>query len=251
MLDNMNRSNFLLVNIIFLVAACSSNPPIDEQVVANSPTHPKVTQRPAQENKDVEPGDPRFRPIKNSVIETVQVPSGSLFKPRRSIGIYQPKNKYKVGDMILVNIEENTSANKSVNYKTKKKDHFELQPVSFNAGHINIGNDDLSAEYEQKKDFDSSAQTKQKNSLKGGITVFVTEVLKNGNLIVAGEKWITLNTGEEYIRFSGEIRVSEISLDHTISSVRVGNAYIEYGGSGGMHENQEASLLGKLFGIFD
>ncbi len=247
----MNRSSFLLINLLCLITACSNTPPIDEQVVANSPTHPKVTQRPAPDNERVEPGDHKFRPRRSNVVETVQVPSGSLFNARRSIGLYQPSNHYKVGDMILVEIKETSSANKSVNYKTKKKDHFELQPVTFNAGRISVGDDDLNAEYEQEKDFDSSAQTKQKNSLKGGITVFVTEVLKNGNLIVAGEKWITISTGEEYIRFSGEIRVSEVSLDHTISSVRVGNARIEYGGDGGMYENEEASLLGKLFGIFD
>ncbi len=147
----MNRSTFFLINILFFVASCSSNSTIDEQVIANSPTHPNVTQRPAKKNKNVKPGDPRFRPIKNSTIETVQVPSGSLFKSKRSIGIYPPKNNYKIGDMILIKIAENTSANKSINYKTKKKDHFELQPVTFNAGHINIGNDDLNAEYQQKK----------------------------------------------------------------------------------------------------
>jgi len=179
------------------------------------------------------------------------MPSGSLFNPQRAIGLYQPASHYQVGDMILVQVEEKTSADKSVKFKTDKKGHFELQPVTFNAGPINIGDNDLNAEYEQEKDFDSSAQTKQKNSLRGDITVYVLEVLANGNLIVAGEKWITLNTGEEFIRFSGEIRVSDISIDNTISSVKIGNAHIEYSGVGEMQDNQDPSLLGKLFSILD
>jgi len=248
----MYQSKFPLLFLFCLLTACSNTQPVDEQVVANSPTNPKVKQRPmAEYSKEVEPGDPRFTPVRASLIDTVQLPSGSLFNSRRAIGLYQPSSLYQVGDMILVEVEEKTSANKSVNYKTDKKGSFDLQPVTFNAGPINIGDNDLNVNYEQEKDFDSSAQTKQKNSLKGDITVFVIEVLKNGNLVVAGEKWITLNTGDEFIRFSGELRVSDVSIDNTISSVKIGNAHIEYSGVGEMQNNQEASLLGKLFSILN
>jgi flagellar L-ring protein precursor FlgH len=248
----MFRLNSLFIIMLCLTTACSNTPPVDEQVVANSPTHPKVSQRPVvKKEQQVAPGDPKFSPIRRSDVAAIQVPSGSLFNPRLAIGLYQPANHYQVGDMILVKIKENTSADKSVNYKSGKKGHFELDPVTLNAGSIKVANGDLNAEYEQSKDFDSSAKTKQNNSLRGDITVYVTEVLNNGNLLVAGEKWITLNTGEEYIRFSGEIRVSEVGLDHTIASVKVGNAHIEYSGVGEMHDNQKASLLAKLFGIFE
>ncbi len=248
----MFRLPCTLIFIFCLITACSNTPPIDEQVIENSPTHPKVSQRAvSQKDQKIAPGDPKYRPVRYESIKSIQLPSGSLFNPRMAIGLYQPSGHYQVGDMILVEIEESTSANKSVNYKTGKKGHFELQPVTLNAGPINIGGTDLSAEYEQEKDFDSSAQTKQKHSLKGGITVYVTEVLSNGNLLVTGEKWITLNTGEEFIRFSGEIRVGDISVDNTIASIKVGNAHIEYSGVGDMQDNQDASLLGKLFSILN
>jgi flagellar L-ring protein precursor FlgH len=247
----MCRLNFTLL-IIFLITACSNTPPIDEQVILNSSTNPKVNQRPVTENnKKIEPGNPRFAPIRANLVENIQRPSGSLFNPYRSVGLYSPTSHYQVGDLILIEVKEKTSANKSVKYKMDKAGHFELKPVILNAGSIKVGNDDLNAKFEQDKEFDSSAQTNQKNSLKGDITVYVIEVLNNGNLVVAGEKWITLNTGQEFIRFSGEIRVSDISIDNTILSVKVGNSHIEYSGVGDMQDNQEASLIGKIFGIFD
>lgn len=248
----MRRLHSPLFIIFFLISACSNTPPLDEQVVANSPTNPKVSQRPANlQDKKVAPGDPKFKPIRSHLANNIQLPSGSLFNPKLSIGLYSPSSHYQVGNMILVEVEEKTLANKSVKYKKDKAGHFELKPVTLNAGPINVGNNDLNAEFEQEKEFNSSAQTNQKNSLKGDITVYVTEVLNNGNLIVAGEKWITLNTGQEYIRFSGEIRVSDISIDNTILSVKVGNAHIEYSGVGDMQDNQDPSLLGKIFDIFD
>lgn len=238
--------------IAIVLQACSSNATLDEQVVADAPSNPKVSQRPiTTKPKEIMRGESAFRPIRSTQVEQVKSPSGSLFSPTKAVGLYQPSSHYLVGDMILVRLEEKTSATKSLNYQTDKSGSFALEPVTLNLGSVNVGNNDLSADYEQEKEFDSSAQTKQKNFLKGDITVYVWEVMSNGNLIVAGEKWITLNKGEEYIRFSGEIRVEDIALDNTISSVKVGNARIEFSGKGDMQENQSPSLLSKLFGIID
>ena len=248
----MFYKRFFSLSVTFLLVACASNKPLDQQVVEDIPTHPKATQRPVSKSQDeVKPGDPKYRPVRSSYVNTVKLPTGSLFDETRALGLYQPASYYKIGDMILVQVEEKTTADKSLRFDTDKKGNFELKPVALNAGPINVGGNDLSAEYEQSKDFNSSAKTKQNNSLRGDITVYVLDIMPNGNLIVAGEKWITLNTGEEFIRFSGEIRVSDIDIDNTISSVKVGNAHIEYSGVGELHENQEASLLSKLFGILD
>jgi flagellar L-ring protein precursor FlgH len=238
--------------IALLLQACSSQATLDEKVIADIPSSPKVSQRPIEvASKEIMRGESAFRPIRNAPIKQAKAPSGSLFSPSKAIGLYQPSSHYLVGDMILVRLEEKTSATKSLNYKTDKSGSFALEPVTLNLGPVNVGNNDLSADYEQEKEFDSSALTKQKNFLKGDITVYVWEVMANGNLIVAGEKWITLNKGEEYIRFSGEIRIEDIALDNTISSVKVGNARIEFSGKGDMQENQSPSLLSKLFGIID
>ena len=48
----MRPINFALLTLSFLLTACSTTVPVDEEVVANSPTHPKVSQRPVyKENK--------------------------------------------------------------------------------------------------------------------------------------------------------------------------------------------------------
>lgn len=243
---------FQVVGLMLILQACSNTAPLDEQVVAELPSNPKLSQRPlSSTSKEVMRGESAFRPIRNTQVKAVRAPSGSLFSPTKAIGLYQPSSHYLVGDMILVRLEEKTSATKSLNYQTDKSGSFTLEPVTLSLGPVNVGNNDLNADYEQGKEFDSSAETKQKNFLKGDITVYVWEVMGNGNLIVAGEKWITLNKGEEYIRFSGEIRVEDIALDNTISSVKVGNARIEFSGKGDMQENQSPSLLSKLFGIID
>ena len=246
------------LNIIGLMAllcvSCSSAPTGEEAVIADAATHPNFQTFPYESNakdKKPMPDSAKFRPVRLTNTLPLDVPSGSLFNSRRAIGLYQPGSQYTVGDMILIKLKENTSAKKSIDFKTDKKSQFTLEPVSFNAGALSLGQNSLNAEFEQENDFDSSSQTKQDNSLNGDITVYVMDIMDNGNLIVAGEKWISLNQGEEYIRFSGEIRVQDIAKDNTIPSVKVGNARIEYGGKGKAHDNQEKSIIGKLFSILE
>ncbi len=57
-----------------------------------------------------------------------------------------------------------------------------------------------------QRDFDGSASSTQQNTLQGAITVVVQEVLPNGLLRIRGEKSLTLNQGEEFIRVSGYVR---------------------------------------------
>ncbi|MEI6895508.1 MAG: flagellar basal body L-ring protein FlgH [Colwellia sp.] len=242
----------LLLLTMSLLTSCSSLSD-EEQLVADSPTNPNVSQRSVQIDEDAEakPGHLNYRPMRLKNIDAVVIPSGSLFRADKAIGLYQPRNKYQIGDMILVKLDEQMTAQKRLNYTSEKTDSYTLSPVVLNAGSINIDGTKLNAEYDQEKDFDSSAQSRQSNSLVGNITVFVREFSHNGNLIVAGEKWMTLNKGKEYIRFSGEIRVEDIAKDNTISSVKVGNTQIEFTGQGELQDNQDVSFLGTLFGVLD
>jgi len=83
--------------------------------------------------------------------------------------------------------------------------------------------------------------------LAGNISVVVSEVLPNGNLVVRGEKWMTLNQGDEFIRITGIVRPQDIDPDNTVSSYLVANARIGYGGTGPV---ADANVLGWLTRFF-
>jgi len=183
-------------------------------------------------------------------VSVVRVPTGSLFDPDNAAGLYELHHNFRVGDMVLIELDEQTSSQKSVDYNEDKSASFQIQPLTVNAGPIHISDDDLNVDHEQGGEFNSSANASQSNTLEGKITVYVVEVLPNNNLVVAGEKWITMNQGKEFIRFSGEVRTKDIDVNNTVSSAKVGNALIEYSGKGELQDNQKRSLLSKLFSIF-
>ena len=64
------------------------------------------------------------------------------------------------------------------------------------------------------------------------ISVHVVRVFGNGNLEILGQKKLTLNNGDEYIRVSGIVRPRDISSDNIVPSDRIANADIDYIGAG-------------------
>ena len=73
------------------------------------------------------------------------------------------------------------------------------------------------------------------------------QVLSNGNLVIRGEKWITLNNGEEFVRITGLVRSQDIGPDNTIESLRVANARIQYSGTGSFADSQKVGWLNQFF----
>ncbi len=105
----------------------------------------------------------------------------------------------------------------------------------------------LATKLKSQYDFKGEADSQQSNSLTGSVTVTVVEVQANGNLVVQGEKWVTINQGDEYIRLRGIVRPSDINPDNTISSKRVANAQIQYSGEGTIANANEQGWLAKFF----
>ena len=106
---------------------------------------------------------------------------------------------------------------------------------------------DLGVSVSGNRGFDGSADANQSNSLTGSITVTVAEVLPNGILAVRGEKWITLNQGDELIRISGLVRADDIGPDNTVLSTRVADARITYSGNGAFANASQPGWLNQFF----
>ncbi|MGD9592755.1 MAG: flagellar basal body L-ring protein FlgH, partial [Candidatus Berkiella sp.] len=94
--------------------------------------------------------------------------------------------------------------------------------------------------------FTGTADAKQENQLIGTITVVVTNVYSNGNLHERGEKWITINDGDEYVRVSGIVRNQDISPDNQIDSNRIADARITYSGRGAFANSSKPGWLMKI-----
>jgi flagellar L-ring protein FlgH len=172
--------------------------------------------------------------------------TGSLYRAGYGMRLFEDPVARQVGDILTILLTEKTDA--------KKKAATDLGKDSKNTASVATNTSGLStspwsAELELAADraFDGNGKSEQSNSLKGGISVVVSEVLPNGNLVVGGEKWITLNQGNEYIRISGIVRPEDIQPGNTVSSLLVADARISYGGTGSVAETNKPGWLARFF----
>jgi flagellar L-ring protein precursor FlgH len=97
------------------------------------------------------------------------------------------------------------------------------------------------------RSFDGTGSSSQSNQLTGEITVTVAQRLANGNLLVKGEKWLTINQGQELVRIAGIVRPQDIGQDNTIESTRVADAKITYTGRGTLADANTQGWLSRFF----
>lgn len=194
------------------------------------------------------PDDPDFAPILPEMEEASIIPTGSLFKANYVNNIYSDSKAHRVGDIISVILNESTQAQKNAKTEMKKETSAKLDPIiGFGGLPVNFKSGAIQFGYNQESDFKGDAKSNQGNSLNGHISVHVLRVLPNGNLMIRGEKWMTLNNGDEYIRLTGIIRAQDISSSNTIISSKIANARIQYAGTGSFADVQEQGWLSKFF----
>ncbi|MDJ0861377.1 MAG: flagellar basal body L-ring protein FlgH [Gammaproteobacteria bacterium] len=179
---------------------------------------------------------------------------GSIYENHRYVALFTDLKAIQVGDTLTVKLVEKTAASKKAETEIGQETDFTVEnPTVFgmtpnmNAGRLSDNDITLENQFESTKEFEADAESEQSNSLEGDITVTVARVLANGNLVVHGEKLMTLNRGHEHIRFSGIVRPYDITPDNTVLSTKVANATIVYSGEGELADANKAGWWSRLF----
>ncbi len=194
------------------------------------------------------PDDPAFAPLPPEPAPRPVLTTGSLFADGLSNGLYSDNKARREGDIITVVLRENTQASKKAKTEYGKDNTNKIDPiVGLNGKNVSIGGNELQLGLTTSSDFKGDSKADQSNSLVGDISVNVLKVMSNGNLMIRGEKWLTLNTGKEYIRLTGVIRPEDIDSRNMVESTKIANARIEYSGSGAVHGGQSPGWLSRFF----
>jgi len=177
--------------------------------------------------------------------------NGAIYQAGHDIALFENAVARRVGDTLTIRLNERTNASKSSSTSTKKATSIDMagptiagRPVTVNGVEV------LNASVENEAEFDGEGDSKQSNRLEGEITVTVAQRLSNGNLLVRGQKWIAINQGKEYVRIQGIVRPIDINPDNSISSLKVADAMIAYGGKGALSDANTPGILSRFFNSF-
>lgn len=173
---------------------------------------------------------------------------GSIFNAANAHDLFRDTRAYRLGDILTVTLVEATDAQVRSTTSTSKDDSAVLS-VSQLFGVTTLAADELFTNNtsDASRNFTGSGSSSQSNSLEGSLTVVIAQVLPNGNLLVKGEKIVSINQGAEYIRLSGLVRQADIAPDNTILSTKIANARISYGGGGALIQANSQGWLSRLF----
>ena len=192
---------------------------------------------------------PTFAPTMPSVPPPASQSNGAIYQAGYDIALSQDNKARHVGDVLTVQLVEKTASSKKASTNTKKEDSIDISgPTLFGGPVTSNGDEILAASAESKQKFAGEGDSSQSNSLSGDITVTVAQVLANGNLLVRGQKRLTLNQGEEFIQISGIVRPVDIRTDNTVLSTQLADARIGYSGRGAV---QDANAMGWLARFFN
>jgi flagellar L-ring protein FlgH len=173
---------------------------------------------------------------------------GAIYAQGTETSLWQNVTARNVGDTLTVRLEESTEAEKTATSSSSKSTSAELsgptvlgRPVTMNGTPI------LEGSLGTDSKFAGNGAAAQSNKLDGFISVTVAKRFPNGNLLVRGQKWISINTGREYVRMQGIVRPSDIAPDNSVASWKVADAYIAYGGQGTIANANKPGLLYRFF----
>jgi flagellar L-ring protein precursor FlgH len=187
------------------------------------------------------PRDPAFAPVQPASLMPPAQNSGSIYQSGYDMRLFEDNKAMRVGDVLTIKLQELTQAKKADDLNAKKDNSITASaPMIFGVP------TSVETEIKTVKDFNGKGAANQSNSLRGDISVTVVELLPNGNLKVRGEKRVTLNQGDEYIRLSGIVRPVDIDPDNTISSDKVADATIMYIGDGAMADASKMGWLSRI-----
>ncbi|WP_153099116.1 flagellar basal body L-ring protein FlgH [Paraburkholderia hayleyella] len=171
---------------------------------------------------------------------------GSIYNPGYAgRPLFEDQRPRNIGDILTIVIAENVNATKSSGANTNRQGSTNLAvpTAGFLPGFFSRANLDATG----ANKFQANGGANASNTFNGTITVTVTNVLPNGNLVVSGEKQMLINQGNEFVRFSGVVNPNTISGVNSVYSTQVADAKIEYSAKGYIDESQNMGWLQRFF----
>lgn len=153
--------------------------------------------------------------------------SGTAFA---QVSMYADPKARQVGDIITIVLAERTAAQRESAWQNKSD-------ASAGAA-ASVAGGSLSGRFAADARFNIDAESRnesvQSDLLRGTITAQVVNVDPAGNMVILGERRISVNGETHLMRINGVVRPYDVAYDNTVLSNRIANADITYHREGGL-----------------
>lgn len=176
-----------------------------------------------------------------------QPANGAIFQAASGYaGLHEGLRARRVGDTLTVILVEDITTSKSNSAQTSRDGSASITPPT--AGPLSFLNPE-SLKLASQGSFKGNGNAAQRSTLDGAIAVTVAEVRPNRTAQIVGERHMTLSQGNEWVQFSGIVRLDDISGDNTVLSSQVADARIIYSGKGAIQQASRPGWLSRFFNL--
>lgn len=153
-----------------------------------------------------------------------------------------------IGDILTISIQEQHQVrNEDKTERTNdsslaaRLEAFTLKDNAFDSGSL----PNVSVTKEQT--FNGESKQNSGSDVRASIAVIVIDVQPNGNLVVAGQRVVTVNDEQKSLRVSGIVRAIDVTQNNTVPSSLVADARIAITGDGASTRQVTKGPVGQLF----
>jgi len=189
-----------------------------------------------------------------ATIAAVAAPAGSLWLAAgsREQGVAADLRAGRVGDILTIIIAENAATSSSQNKSTTSDSNVDasISQFLFPASVDNFGTRKgqlPGVKFGGKSDFTGGGQVSNSQSLTARAAVLVTDVLPNGNLVIAGARKLTFSGETQNVVLHGLVRPADIGSGNTILSTNIAEARLEFISDGSLTDAQKRGWLSNLY----
>jgi flagellar L-ring protein FlgH len=187
-----------------------------------------------------------------AVVTTTQADSLWLAAGSREQGVATHLKAAQVGDILTIVVSESAdqAASQSKSSSSASNMNASVSQFLFPTSVSSFGTKGGALpgiKFGGTSDFKGGGDVKNSQTINARAAVLVTDVLPNGNLVIAGARRITFSGETQNIVLHGLVRSSDIGSDNTVLSSNIADARVEFISEGSMSDASKRGWLSKIY----
>ena len=173
-----------------------------------------------------------------------------------SRAFFRDQRAARVGDIltVLINVADSAKVNNTTKRSRANSENAGMNNLFGYESYLDkvfpnaVDNTSL-ADLDSTSASEGQGSVDRKETIDLTVAAVVTQVLPNGNLVIAGRQQVRVNYEVRDLLVSGIVRPEDISNTNTIQHTQIAEARISYGGEGQISDVQQARYGQQLFDI--
>lgn len=201
-----------------------------------------------------------------SEIEAYKLQEAEMSKPNPSLWsdvgssgtIFLDYKARRIGDVVIIRIEESSSASNSTANSASKTSSYNAGITTMLGLPENLGVSNFlgsgsalspNIAATTGNSHQGQGSSNKADSFTATIAARIVDIMPSGNLVIEGNREIILDQEKQTITVKGIVRQKDIDATNTVSSNAIADAQITYTGAGALSQATKKGWLGKVIDV--